>query len=133
MSRIKTILIADDSPVARKILKSCLPKDHGYDLHEVGDGLSAVQKHQEIHPDLTFMDLTMPIMDGLEAIEKIKQHDKNALVVVSTADIQKKTIEKVKALGVFLLLKKPPNKEALHGALLEVEKFLERQGSTHGH
>jgi two-component system chemotaxis response regulator CheY len=122
---IKTILIADDSPVARKILKSCLPKDAGYELHEVGDGLAAVEKYREIHPDLTFMDLTMPVMDGLKALAQIKEYDRNALVIVFTADIQKKTMERVNSLEAFMLLKKPPSKDAVSSALSKVEKYLE--------
>jgi two-component system, chemotaxis family, chemotaxis protein CheY len=121
---IRKILIADDSPIARKILKSCLPKDADYELHEVGDGLAAVQKYQEIRPDLTFMDLTMPVMDGLNAIAKIKEYDQKALIVVFTADIQKRTMEKVIDLEAFMMLKKPPSKEAVDSALARVEKYL---------
>ena len=124
---IKTILIADDSPIARKILKSCLPKDQVYEIHEVGDGLAAVEKYQEIRPDVTFLDLTMPVMDGLEALEKIKEFDRNALIVVATADIQKRTIDRARELGAFLLLRKPPSKETVLTALSKVEKILDKQ------
>jgi len=123
-SMIRKILIADDSPIARKILKSCLPQDAGYELHEVGDGLAAVQKYKEIQPDVTFMDLTMPVMDGLGAIAKIREFDQKALIVVFTADIQKKTMEKVIDLEAFMMLKKPPSKEAVNSALARVEKHL---------
>lgn len=124
---IRTILIADDSPIARKILKSCLPKNHTYDLHEVGDGRAAVEKYREIVPDLTFLDLTMPVMDGIEALRLIKEMDKRAIVIVATADIQKRTIDKITELGAFLLLKKPPSKDAVLEALTEVETELARQ------
>ena len=124
---IKTILIADDSPIARKILKSCFPKDQVYELHEVGDGLAAVEKYKEIRPDVTFLDLTMPVMDGIKALEKIKELDKDALIVVATADVQKKTIERVRELGAFMLLRKPPSKETVRKTLFEVEKILDKQ------
>jgi two-component system chemotaxis response regulator CheY len=124
---IKTILIADDSPVARKILKSCFPKDNAYEFHEVGDGLAAVEKYQEISPDVTFLDLTMPVMDGLAALERIKDLHKNALIIVATADVQKRTMERARELGAFMLLKKPPSKEAVQNALSAVEKILDRR------
>ncbi len=124
-SMIKTILIADDSPVARKVLRSCIPKDQGFEFHEVGDGLAAVEKYQEIHPDLTFMDLTMPVMDGIQALARIKQLDRDAIVIVATADIQRKTMEKVTELGAFMLLKKPPSKESVSAGIREANKHLE--------
>ena len=67
---IKKILIVDDSPIARKMLKSCLPKDQEYEFHEAGDGKEGFGKYMEINPDLTFMDLTMPIMTGYESIDE---------------------------------------------------------------
>jgi two-component system chemotaxis response regulator CheY len=121
---IKKILIADDSAVARKILKSCLPKDQGFELYEASDGSEAVQKYREVSPDLTFMDLTMPVMDGITALVKIREIDEKAMVIVSTADVQKKTVEKVMQLGAFMLLKKPPSKEVVKNALLEAHKHL---------
>ncbi len=60
---ISKILIVDDSPIARKMLKSCIPKDQGYEFHEAGDGREALEKFREIKPDVTFMDLTMPVIN----------------------------------------------------------------------
>ena len=122
---VKTILIADDSPVARKILKSCFPKERLYTCHEVGDGMAAVEKYKEIHPDVTFLDLTMPVMDGMKALQEIMGFDKKALIVIATADVQKRTLERARELGAFLLLKKPPSKESVSKTLSKVEKFLE--------
>jgi two-component system chemotaxis response regulator CheY len=122
---IKKILIADDSGVARKIMKSCLPKDYGFELCEAVDGSDAVKKYQEICPDLTFMDLTMPVMDGLQALARIKELNGDAIIIVSSADVQKKTVERVMELGAFMMIKKPPSKEVVNNALLEVNKHLE--------
>jgi two-component system chemotaxis response regulator CheY len=122
---IKKILIVDDSGVARKILKSCLPKDRGFELSEAVDGSEAIKKYQEFSPDVTFMDLTMPVMDGLQALEKIMELDSKALIVVSSADIQKRTVDRVMELGAFMMIKKPPSKEIINNVLLEVHRYLE--------
>ncbi len=111
------ILIVDDSPIARKMLKSCLPKDQGFEYHEAGDGKEGFEKYQELNPDVTFMDLTMPVMTGYESIEKIIEFDKNAIIIVVTADVQMKAIKTVMDSGAFMVLRKPLEKEEINMAL----------------
>jgi two-component system chemotaxis response regulator CheY len=125
---IKKILIIDDSPIARKMLKSCLPKDQGYEFFEAGDGKEGSAKYQEINPDITFMDLTMPIMSGYEAIEEIIKNDANALIIVVTADVQMKAVKKVLELGAYMVLKKPLNRDEIQSALLKVHDTLQGAG-----
>jgi two-component system chemotaxis response regulator CheY len=111
------ILIVDDSPIARKMLKSCLPKDQGFEFHEAGDGKEGFEKYQELNPDVTFMDLTMPVMTGYEAIEKIIGFDNDAVIIVVTADVQMKAIKTVMDSGAFMVLRKPLKKEEINQAL----------------
>lgn len=103
------------------MLKSCIPKDRGYIFHEAGNGLDGLELYKKIQPDVTFMDLTMPVMDGATALDEIIKYDKHALVIVCTADVQVKSIEKVTDLGAFLVVKKPPVKEAILDALSKAE------------
>lgn len=119
---ITKILIVDDSPISRKMLKSCIPKDRGYELFEAGDGLAGVEAFKKVQPDVTFMDLTMPVMDGASATEAIRKHDPNARVIVCTADIQVKSISTVMSLGALMVVKKPPTKETIEDALMKVEE-----------
>lgn len=119
------ILIVDDSPVARKILKSCMPDDQEYEIHEAGDGAKGLEKFKEINPDITFMDLTMPVMDGLQAMESIKKINSDAIIIVCTADIQEKSISKVMTSGALSLIKKPPSKKSVQEALVKAKEFLE--------
>jgi two-component system, chemotaxis family, chemotaxis protein CheY len=121
---INVILIVDDSPISRKMLKSCIPKDHEYVFHEAGDGLAGLELYKKIQPDVTFMDLTMPVMDGATALDEIRKYDKHALVIVLTADVQVKSISKVTELGAFLVVKKPPSKESIQDALSKAEERL---------
>ena len=121
---IEKILIVDDSPVSRKIMKSCIPEDKGFELFEAGDGQSGIDKYQQINPELTFMDLTMPVMDGMQALQEIIKIDPKAVIVVCTADVQMKTIFKVMNLGALMVVRKPINKQAIEDALRKAEDKL---------
>ena len=121
----KKILIVDDSIIARMAVKKAIPKDKPYELHEASDGLEGLEKFKTIVPDVTFLDLTMPVMTGFQALEEIKKIDKNALVIILTADIQAKTMEKVNNLGVFMMIKKPSSKEEIQDALEKAIKYKE--------
>lgn len=125
---IKKILIIDDSPIARKILKKCLPEDRGFELFEASNGQEGLERYKEVDPDLTFLDLTMPIMDGVTALEEIKKFDENAVVIVNTADIQIKSINKVLERGALMVLRKPPAKETVEKALQSAEEELKNIG-----
>ena len=111
------IMIIDDSLVARMSLKACIPKDAGHDIKEGNDGSVAIELYSTFKPDVTFMDLTMPGVDGMAALEAIRKQDPTARIIILTADIQTRTIERVMELGAFGLLKKPPVKDAVQAEL----------------
>jgi len=115
----RKILIVDDSPISRKMLKSCFPKEQSFDYFEAGDGLAGYELYKEVRPDITFMDLTMPVMDGATSIDEIRKFDPKALIIVSTADVQIKSLTRVMELGAFMVLKKPPSKESVLDALTQ--------------
>lgn len=98
-------------------MKSCIPKDRGYEIYEAGDGLAGFEAYKANQPDVTFMDLTMPVMDGSESTARIREFDPKAVVVVCTADIQIKSITNVLDLGALMVMKKPPSKETVEDAL----------------
>jgi len=118
---IKKILIVDDSPVSIKIMKSCVPKDKGYELFDAANGQLGLELFKQVKPDLTFMDLTMPVMNGFEALQEIMKTDPQAMVVIATADIQVKAIARAQELGAFSVIKKPPTKESVAAAIAEAE------------
>jgi two-component system chemotaxis response regulator CheY len=118
---IKKILLVDDSPISRKIIKSCIPKDRDYEIFEAGDGLAGLELYKQIRPDVTFMDLTMPVMDGNKATEEIIKFDRDAMIIACTADIQIKSLTNILSLGAFMVVKKPPSKETIEDALVKAE------------
>ena len=71
----KNILICDDAAFMRMMIKDILTKN----------GAKAVEKYAELKPDLVLMDITMPEMDGIEALKKIKETDPNAAVIMCSA------------------------------------------------
>ena len=81
----KNILICDDAAFMRMMIKDILTKN-GYEIAgEAENGQKAVEKYNETKPDLVLMDITMPEMDGIQALKKIKEGDPNACVIMCSA------------------------------------------------
>ena len=81
----KNILICDDAAFMRMMIKDILTKN-GYTVcGEAENGLRAVEKYSELNPDLVLMDITMPEMDGIQALKKIKENDSSASVIMCSA------------------------------------------------
>ena len=109
------ILIVDDSRMAIKMLLKTL-KEHTGEEDEVftgKNGLEAVSLYKEQSPSLVFLDLTMPEMDGFTALKEIKKINKDARVVIVSADIQKGSMDKVRKEGAFDFVKKPITAEKM--------------------
>jgi two-component system chemotaxis response regulator CheY len=81
----KSVLICDDAAFMRMMIKDILTKN-GYEIAgEAENGVKAVEKYDETKPDLVLMDITMPEMDGIEALKKIKESDGNANIIMCSA------------------------------------------------
>ncbi|WP_448531671.1 chemotaxis protein CheY [Pseudothermotoga sp.] len=81
----KRVLIVDDAAFMRMLLKDIITKA-GYEVAgEAANGVEAVEKYKELKPDVVTMDITMPEMDGITAIKKIREIDPNAKIIVCSA------------------------------------------------
>ena len=81
----KNILVCDDAAFMRMMIKDILTKN-GYNIvAEAENGVKAVEKFNETKPDLVLMDITMPEMDGIQALKKIKEIDPSSCVIMCSA------------------------------------------------
>lgn len=81
----KSILLVDDAAFMRMMIKDILVKN-GYEVvGEAENGLKAVEKYKELKPNLVIMDITMPEMDGIEAVKEIKKMDSAASIIMCSA------------------------------------------------
>ena len=81
----KGILIVDDASFMRMMIKDILTKN-GYDVvGEADNGINAVEKYKELITELVIMDITMPEMDGIQAVKEIKKIDSDAKIVMCSA------------------------------------------------
>ena len=118
-------LITDDSKMARKMtiksLEDLIKKED--EILEASNGLEAVELYKEHKPGICFMDLTMPIMDGFTALEKIKEFHSDARVVIISADIQKLSVDRVLKLGAFDFVKKPIDSKKMKQIFEKITKL----------
>ncbi|HHY19332.1 MAG TPA: response regulator [Firmicutes bacterium] len=91
------VLVVDDASFMRMRMTKLLT-ENGYEVEEAENGAEAVAKYQDSKPDLVLMDITMPVMDGIEAVKKIKEADADANIIMCSAiGQQAMVIEALKA------------------------------------
>ena len=101
------ILVVDDAAFMRMMVKDILSKN-GYEVvGEAENGLKAVEKYQELKPDLTTMDITMPEMDGISAVKAIKKNDPSAKVIMCSAMGQQAMVVEAIQAGACDFIVKP--------------------------
>ena len=101
------ILICDDSAFMRMMLRKVL-EDNGHEIiGEAGDGKQAVQMYRQLTPELTTMDITMPKMDGIEAVKHIHEEDPVARIIMVTAIGQRSVIADAIKAGASDFIVKP--------------------------
>jgi len=115
-------LVVDDSKISRKWLIEMIPKKivENAEIIEGTNGEEAITLFEHHRPDVVFLDITMPVIDGFEALERIRAIDKDALVVMISADRQKSTKEKVLSLGAAALISKPLDEQEFRATLLKL-------------
>ena len=79
------VLIVDDAAFMRMMIKDILGKNGYTVIGEAENGAVAVEKYMELNPDIVIMDITMPEMDGLQAVREIRKRDPQAKIIMCSA------------------------------------------------
>ena len=107
-------LIVDDSVFARKNLARMIESFGGQVAGEAGDGLTAISEFDRTHPDIVLMDITMPQMEGIEAVERIvREHPDARIVMVSSVGYQDNILAALQR-GARHFVQKPVKPDALY-------------------
>lgn len=114
------ILIVDDSRTSRKILREILEKAGHTIIGEGCNGEEAYIKYNELHPDVVTLDITMPSMDGIEALQILKKKDENVKVIMITALGQKEKMIQAIKFGASEFITKPFEDEEVVKAVNKV-------------
>lgn len=115
------ILICDDSRLARRQLARSLPEDWDIQIEYAEHGIHCIEQIKAIKPEILFLDLNMPQMDGYEVLQAIHEQNLQVLVVVVSGDIQPTAHQRVIELGAIDFIKKPCDASKL-------EEIIEKHG-----
>jgi len=113
----KKILIADDAAVVRLVLKDLLESAGFEVVGECENGEEAVANYKDLQPDLVTMDITMPVKDGLTALEEILGYDRKARIVMITAVDDKSALTRAIKAGATDYIVKPFEEDRVLGAV----------------
>ena len=116
------VLIVDDSRMSRTMLRNILEKANYTVVMEAANGADGVEAYKKCKPDIVTLDITMPQMDGLEALSRILEYDPNAkAVMITAAGQQDKLINALKA-GAKRFINKPFNEDEILTNIRDVLK-----------
>lgn len=111
-----TILIVDDSLFIRQALCNVFEREEDFDVcGEAGNGREAVEKAQELHPDLILLDLAMPVMNGLDAARVLKRVMPEVPVIMYSSYSDSSTEKEARSAGAWALVSKSEHISVLLG------------------
>lgn len=106
------ILVVDDSSMSRRTLRKILEPE-GHEIIEAEEGIIALERYFLELPELVFLDLTMTGMYGMDVLQKLREMDSQARVIIASADIQSSTRDLVRASGASAFVNKPFTSERI--------------------
>ena len=105
----RTILVVDDDPLIRRLIATTLEDVAGYELVEAGDGLEAIERAHETEPEIVFLDIDMPHLDGIATCTELRNSPEtsDATIVILTAATDDRAERRAGEAGADLFLTKP--------------------------
>lgn len=111
------VLICDDSGFARRQMARSIPDGWDVDINFAENGQEAIELIKQGKADVMFLDLNMPVMDGYQTMQVIKDQDLPTLVIVVSGDVQPEAHAKMMALGAVAFIAKPVDNQKLSDIL----------------
>jgi len=102
-----TVLLADDESIVRRLIRIMLIDLNCDVVEEASNGMDAIEKYKTLRPDLAFIDINMPDIDGLAVLEAILAHDNHAFAVIVSADSTMENVRKAIQNGAQGFIVKP--------------------------
>lgn len=104
---MKRVLIVDDSVFLRRSMRTMMEANGIEVIGEAENGQKALEMYNELKPDIVTLDITMPVMDGIEALKQLKLMDKNARVIIVSALGQETKVKEAVKAGAIAFIVKP--------------------------
>jgi len=120
-SALVRVLIADDHRLFAEALEAILATDHRIEVvGRARDGAEALELWRALRPDVTLMDISMPVVDGFEATERIREHDSHARVLMLTGSNARADVDRARQAGAAGYVTKDRIAAELIDAILEL-------------
>jgi Response regulator containing CheY-like receiver, AAA-type ATPase, and DNA-binding domains len=108
---VANIMVVDDAAFMRLMIRNILEEAGHTVVCEAENGQEAVEKYKQYHPDLVTLDITMPVMEGLETLQRIRRYDPFAVVIMCSAMGQKPMVIEAIKMGAKDFIVKPVQQE----------------------
>lgn len=116
------VLLCDDSLFVRKKMKEAVVAAGVTEIVEAADGQQAIDMYKTEKPDLVFMDIIMPVKDGVEALTEIKAFDSNAKVIMASSVGTQENLRDAIVAGAYDFLQKPISNDDVAKIIAKVNK-----------
>ena len=120
MDQAYKVLVIDDSPMVYKAVKRALEPEGFQVVDQAFNGQEGLEKIDLLKPDLIILDVTMPIMDGIETAEALFQRNPDAKVIMLSAMGDEDLTSKAKRIGIKIFLTKPFKPEELVSSIRSI-------------
>lgn len=114
-----TILLVDDEAHIRKYVSLILKQLGAPKVIEASNGEEAIITYKSQKPDVVLLDISMPLMNGLETLKKIKEIDPESVIIMLTSMVNRQSIDEALALGASNYIRKDTPKEEIAQAIIE--------------
>lgn len=111
--------MVEDEDHVRLFVKLLLQQLGVAQIFEATNGKEALEVYESVKPDVVLMDVNMPVMDGIQALEKIHKMDPDAVVIILTSLATRETVESSAAKGAVQFIRKDVPKETMSNLLMK--------------